>query len=87
MKNNKVTSFLDIYKTCKNADGTTDVILPPPANKLERRSLRFFDYQLNFLVSNYNADNISKSLRLALDELIKLKYNIRNLILIQEERR
>lgn len=79
-----MSSWIEQYKIKANNDGTVDIILPKQ-KKGEQRSIQLEQYQLEFIKEYYPAKSFSYSLRMALNDLIKHKNNVTNIILVEEE--
>ncbi len=79
----KPRSWHEMYEFIRNDDGTVDIVLPRP--RREQKSIRLLDYQVQFLIDEYPAEFFSDSLRMALDDLIKMRMNANRILIITGE--
>lgn len=79
-----MSSWTELYKLKTNDNGTIDIILPKPKRR-EQKTLRIYEYQLEFLREHYDDTSFSNTMIKAIDDLIKYKNNINSIILVTEE--
>lgn len=74
-----MVSWTEKYQKIANEDGSVDIVLPEPPKKM-LKTFRIPGYQLDYLKAYYDAENMSDSIRTAIDDLIKLKNGVSHIV-------